>query len=105
MFTNGRQTTVAVEITALIFFILILLLGVVIGRSISIISFYRDLYDDIYNRLYVFEGVIGRVLEKEIYVSDPVIRELVDELRDLQSYINQLEEKQEFSSLGEKIDE
>ena len=53
----------------------------------------------------MFEGVIGRVLEKEIYVSDPVIRELVDELRDLQSYINQLEEKQEFSSLGEKIDE
>lgn len=95
----------AVEIAALIFFILSLLLGVVIGRSISIISFYRDLYDDIYNRLYVFEGVIGRVLEKEIYVSDPVIRELVDELRDLQSYINQLEEKQEFSSLGEKIDE
>ena len=95
----------AVEITALIFFILILLLGLVIGRSISIISFYRDLFDDIYDRLYVFEGVIGRVLEKEIYVSDPVIRELVDELRDLQSYINQLEEKQEFSSLGEKIDE
>ena len=95
----------AIEITALIFFILILLLGVVIGRSISIISFYRDLFDDIYDRLYVFEGVIGRVLEKEIYVSDPVIRELVDELRDLQSYINQLEEKQEFSSLGEKIDE
>lgn len=95
----------AVEIAALIFFILSLLLGVVIGRSISIISFYRDLYDDIYSRLYVFEGVIGRVLEKEIYVSDPVIRELVDELRDLQSYINQLEEKQEFSSLGEKIDE
>ena len=95
----------AVEITALIFFILILLLGVVIGRSISIISFYRDLFDDIYDRLYVFEGVIGRVLEKEIYVSDPVIRELVDELRDLQSYINQLEEKQEFSSLGEKIDD
>tara|TARA_R100000988_G_scaffold30452_1_gene15466 strand:+ start:1184 stop:1474 length:291 start_codon:yes stop_codon:yes gene_type:complete len=96
---------VAVEIAALIFFILSLLLGVVIGRSISIISFYRDLYDDIYSRLYVFEGVIGSVLEKEIYVSDPVIRELVDELRDLQSYINQLEEKQEFSSLGEKIDE
>lgn len=95
----------AVEIAALIFFILSLLLGIVIGRSISIISFYRDLYDDIYSRLYVFEGVIGRVLEKEIYVSDPVIRELVDELRDLQSYINQLEEKQEFSSLGEKIDE
>lgn len=95
----------AVEIAALIFFILSLLLGVVIGRSISIISFYRDLYDDIYSRLYMFEGVIGRVLEKEIYVSDPVIRELVDELRDLQSYINQLEEKQEFSSLGEKIDE
>ena len=95
----------AVEIAALIFFILSLLLGVVIGRSISIISFYRDLYDDIYSRLYMFEGVIGRVLEKEIYVSDPVIRELVDELRGLQSYINQLEEKQEFSSLGEKIDE
>ena len=95
----------AVEIAALIFFILSLLLGIVIGRSISIISFYRDLYDDIYSRLYMFEGVIGRVLEKEIYVSDPVIRELVDELRDLQSYINQLEEKQEFSSLGEKIDE
>jgi MFS superfamily sulfate permease-like transporter len=96
---------VAVEIAALIFFILSLLLGVVIGRSISIISFYRDLYDDIYSRLYMFEGVIGRVLEKEIYVSDPVIRELVDELRDLQSYINQLEEQQTFSSLGEKIDE
>ena len=95
----------AVEIAALIFFILSLLLGVVIGRSISIISFYRDFYDDIYDRLGLFQIIIGNVLEKEIYVSDPVIRDLVDELRSLQSFISQLEEQQTFSSLGEKIDE
>ena len=73
--------------------------------SISIISFYRDFYDDIYSRLGLFENIIGNVLQKEIYVSDPVIRDLVDELRSLQFFISQLEEQQTFSSLGEKIDE
>ena len=67
-------------------------------RSISIISFYRDFYDDIYDRLGLFQIIIGNVLEKEIYVSDPVIRDLVDELRSLQSFISQLEEQQTFSS-------
>ena len=93
------------EIVLVVFLLIILVLAIALFRSISIISFYRDFYDDIYNRLNLFEVVIGSVLEKEIYVSDPVIRDLVDELRSLQSYISQLEEQQTFSSLGEKIDE
>jgi len=93
------------EIVLVIFVLLILVLAIALFRSISIISFYRDFYDDIYNRLGLFEVIIGNVLEKEIYVSDPVIRDLVDELRSLQSFISQLEEQQTFSSLGEKIDE
>ena len=93
------------EIVLVVFLLIILVLSITLFRSISIISFYRDFYDDIYDRLNSFEVVIGSVLEKEIYVSDPVIRDLVDELRSLQSYISQLEEQQTFSSLGEKIDE
>jgi len=93
------------EIVMVVFLLIILVLAIALFRSISIISFYRDFYDDIYDRLGLFQIIIGNVLEKEIYVSDPVIRDLVDELRSLQSFISQLEEKQEFSSLGEKIDE
>ena len=93
------------EIVLVAFLLIILVLAIALFRSISIISFYRDFYDDIYNRLGLFENIIGNVLEKEIYVSDPVIRDLVDELRSLQHFISQLEEQQTFSSLGEKIDE
>lgn len=93
------------EVVLVVFPLIILVLAIALFRSISIISFYRDFYDDIYNRLGLFQIIIGNVLEKEIYVSDPVIRDLVDELRSLQSFISQLEEQQEFSSLGEKIDE
>tara|TARA_Y100001937_G_scaffold101112_1_gene138643 strand:- start:3835 stop:4119 length:285 start_codon:yes stop_codon:yes gene_type:complete len=93
------------EIVLVVFLLIILVLAIALFRSISIISFYRDFYDDIYNRLGLFESIIGNVLEKEIYVSDPVIRDLVDELRSLQFFISQLEEQQTFSSLGEKIDE
>ena len=93
------------EVVLVVFLLIILVLAIALFRSISIISFYRDFYDDIYNRLSLFEVIIGNVLEKEIYVSDPVIIDLVDELRSLQSFISQLEEQQTFSSLGEKIDE
>ena len=93
------------EIVMVVFLLIILVLAIALFRSISIISFYRDFYDDIYDRLDLFQIIIGNVLEKEIYVSDPVIRDLVDELRSLQSFISQLEEQQTFSSLGEKIDE
>ena len=93
------------EIVMVVFLLIILVLAIALFRSISIISFYRDFYDDIYSRLGLFENIIGNVLEKEIYVSDPVIRDLVDELRSLQFFISQLEEQQTFSSLGEKIDE
>ena len=93
------------DIVLVVFLLIILVLAIALFRSISIISFYRDFYDDIYDRLGLFQIIIGNVLEKEIYVSDPVIRDLVDELRSLQSFISQLEEQQTFSSLGEKIDE
>ena len=93
------------EVVLVVFLLIILVLAIALFRSISIISFYRDFYDDIYDRLGLFQIIIGNVLEKEIYVSDPVIRDLVDELRSLQSFISQLEEQQTFSSLGEKIDE
>ena len=93
------------EIVMVVFLLIILVLAIALFRSISIISFYRDFYDDIYDRLGLFQIIIGNVLEKEIYVSDPVIRDLVDELRSLQHFISQLEEQQTFSSLGEKIDE
>ena len=93
------------EIVLVVFLLIILVLAIALFRSISIISFYRDFYDDIYDRLGLFQIIIGNVLEKEIYVSDPVIRDLLDELRSLQFFISQLEEQQTFSSLGEKIDE
>ena len=90
------------EVILVIFLLLILVMAIALFRSISTISFYRDFYDDIYSRLNLFEVVIGNVLEKEIYVSDPVIQDLVDELRSLQSFINQIEEQQTFSSLDDR---
>ena len=90
------------EILLLIFISIIAgFLGVLLYRSLNRISFYEDQYDDIYNRLLLFSQTLGNVLEREIYSSDPVIRDLIEQMQEMQWFVSQLQENYRFNSLGE----
>lgn len=47
---------------------------------------------------------IGQVLSKEIYSNDPIIISFVDNLRDIEYYIKQIDPNLDFNELGEKTD-
>ena len=94
------------EILLLIFISIIAgFLGVLLYRSLNRISFYEDQYDDIYNRLLLFSQTLGNVLEREIYSSDPVIRDLIEQMQEMQWFVSQLQENYRFNSLGESTED
>jgi len=94
------------EILLLIFIsIVAVFLGVLLYRSLNRISFYEDQYDDIYNRLLLFSQTLGNVLEREIYSSDPVIRDLIEQMQEMQWFVSQLQENYRFNSLGESTED
>ena len=94
------------EILLLIFISIIAgFLGVLIYRSLNRISFYEDQYDDIYNRLLLFSQTLSNVLEREIYSSDPVIRDLIEQMQEMQWFVSQLQENYRFNSLGESTED
>ncbi len=94
------------EILLLIFIsIVAVFLGVLLYRSLNRISFYEDQYDDIYNRLLLFSQTLSNVLEREIYSSDPVIRDLIEQMQDMQWFVSQLQENYRFNSLGESTED
>ena len=94
------------EILLLIFIsIIAVFLGVLLYRSLNRISFYEDQYDDIYNRLLVFSQTLSNVLEREIYSSDPVIRDLIEQMQEMQWFVSQLQENYRFNSLGESTED
>lgn len=94
------------EILLLIFIsIIAVFLGVLLYRSLNRISFYEDQYDDIYRRLSLFSQSLDSVLEREIYSSDPVIRDLVEQMQELQWFMIQLQDNYRFNSLGENTED
>jgi len=94
------------EILLLIFISIIAgFLGVLLYRSLNRISFYEDQYDDIYNRLLLFSQTLSNVLEREIYSSDPVIRDLIEQMQEMQWFVSQLQENYRFNSLGESTED
>ena len=94
------------EILLLIFIsIVAVFLGVLLYRSLNRISFYEDQYDDIYNRLLLFSQTLSNVLEREIYSSDPVIRDLIEQMQEMQWFVSQLQENYRFNSLGESTED
>ena len=94
------------EILLLIFIsIIAVFLGVLLYRSLNRISFYEDQYDDIYNSLLLFSQTLSNVLEREIYSSDPVIRDLIEQMQEMQWFVSQLQDNYRFNTLGESTED
>jgi|TARA_R110000851_G_scaffold141246_1_gene279021 predicted PurR-regulated permease PerM len=83
----------------------VVFLGVLFFRSLNRLTFYEDQYDDIYGRLLSFSQTLDNVLEKEIYSSDPVIQDLVEQMQEIQWFMSQLQENYRFNSLAENTED
>ena len=94
-----------IEVLLVIFIITSGVLGYVLYRSLGRLSFYEDMYSDMYQRFFVLGGEIRGLLEREIYSDDPVVRGFVEQIQEIEYYIQQLDESYKFNLLGEDVDE
>jgi len=94
-----------IEVLLAIFIITSGVLGYVLYRSLGRLSFYEDMYDDMYQRFFVLGGEIRGLLEREIYSNDPVVKGFVEQIQEIEYYIQQLDESYKFNLLGEDVDE
>ena len=94
-----------IEVLLVIFIITSGVLGYVLYRSLGRLSFYEDMYSDMYQRFFVLGGEIRGLLEREIYSDDPVVRSFVEQIQEIEYYIQQLDESYKFNLLGEDVDE
>ena len=94
-----------IEVLLVIFIITSGALGYVLYRSLGRLSFYEDMYDDMYQRFFVLGEEIRALLEREIYSDDPVVRGFVEQIQEIEYYIQQLDESYKFNLLGEDVDE
>ena len=88
-----------------IFIILTIGLGIALYRSINRLSFYEDIYGDMYGRLRELSDNIQGVMAREIYSDDPVIRSFIGQLQEIDYYLEQVDENYRFNTLGEDVDE
>ena len=93
------------EILSTIFIILSIGLAIAVYRSINRLSFYGDMYGDVYGRLYDLGENIRGVLAREIYSNDPVIRGFIEQLQEIEYYLQQLDESYKFNELGEEVED
>ena len=93
------------EALSLIFIILTIGLGIALYRSINRLSFYEDIYGDMYGRLQELSDNIKGVMSREIYSDDPVIRSFIGQLQEIDYYLQQVDETYRFNTLGEDVDE
>ena len=94
------------ELILLIFIgVIVIFLGVLFYRSLNRLTFYEDQYDDIYGRLLRFSQTLDNVLEREIYSSDPVIKDLIDQMQEIQWFMSQLQDNYRFNSLAESTED
>ena len=93
------------EALSAIFIILTIGLGIALYRSINRISFYEDIYGDMYGRLRDLSDNIQGVMSREIYSDDPVIRSFIGQLQEIDYYLQQVDENYRFNTLGEDVDE
>ena len=94
-----------IEVLLVIFIITSGVLGYVLYRSLGRLSFYEDMYNDMYQRFFVLGGEIRGLLEREIYSNDPVVKGFVEQIQEIEYYIQQLDESYKFNLLGEDVDE
>ena len=93
------------EALSAIFIILTVGLGTALYRSINRLSFYEDIYGDMYGRLRELSDNIQGVMAREIYSDDPVIRSFIGQLQEIDYYLQQVDETYRFNTLGEDVDE
>ena len=93
------------ETLSTIFIILSVGLGIALYRSINRLSFYEDIYGDMYGRLRDLSDNIKGVMSREIYSDDPVIRSFIGQLQEIDYYLQQVDENYRFNTLGEDVDE
>tara|TARA_B100000949_G_scaffold199790_1_gene187016 strand:+ start:312 stop:602 length:291 start_codon:yes stop_codon:yes gene_type:complete len=94
-----------IEVLLVIFIIASGALGYVLYRSLGRLSFYEDMYSDMYQRFFVLGEEIRGLLEREIYSDDPVVKGFVEQIQEIEYYIQQLDESYKFNLLGEDVDE
>ena len=94
-----------IEVLLVIFIITSGVLGYVLYRSLGRLSFYEDMYNDMYQRFFVLGEEVRALLEREIYSDDPVVRGFVEQIQEIEYYIQQLDESYKFNLLGEDVDE
>ena len=94
-----------IEVLLVLFIIASGALGYVLYRSLGRLSFYEDMYSDMYQRFFVLGEEIRGLLEREIYSDDPVVKGFVEQIQEIEYYIQQLDESYKFNLLGEDIDE
>ena len=94
-----------IEVLLAIFIITSGILGYVVYRSLGRLSFYEDMYGDMYQRFYALGEDIRSLLGREIYSNDPIVKGFVEQIQEIEYYIQQLDESYKFNLLGEDIDE
>ena len=94
-----------IEVLLVIFIIVCGTLGYLFYRSLGRLSFYEDMYSDMYGHFFELGQEIRGLLDREIYSNDPVIKGFVDQIQEIEYYIQQLDESYKFNLLGEDIDE
>ena len=94
-----------IEVLLVIFIITSGVLGCVLYRSLGRLSFYEDMYSDMYQRFFVLGEEIRGLLKREIYSDDPVVKGFVEQIQEIEYYIQQLDESYKFNLLGEDVDE
>ena len=93
------------ETLSTIFIILSIGLAIAVYRSINRLSFYEEMYGDMYGRLYDLGENIRGVLAREIYSNDPIIRGFIEQLQEIEYYLQQLDESYKFNELGEEVED
>ena len=94
-----------IEVLLMIFIVTSGALGYILYRSLGRLSFYEDMYSDMYQRFFVLGEEIRGLLKREIYSDDPVVKGFVEQIQEIEYYIQQLDESYKFNLLGEDIDE
>ena len=93
------------EALSVIFIILTMGLGIALYRSINRLSFYEDIYGDMYGRLRDLSDNIQGVMSREIYSDDPVIRSFIGQLQEIDYYLQQVDDNYRFNTLGEDVED
>ena len=94
-----------IEVLLVIFIVTSGALGYILYRSLGRLSFYEDMYSDMYQRFFVLGEEIRGLLKREIYSDDPVVKGFVEQIQEIEYYIQELDESYKFNLLGEDVDE